>query len=113
MHEMALAEAVLKIVEATARDQSCNKVTMVRLDIGVLSHVEPDALRFCFDAVMQGSIAECARLEIERAPGRGWCHDCAGEVPVAALGAACPECGGYKLQVTGGSDMRVRDMEVK
>lgn len=113
MHEMALAESVLQIVQQAARGQDCIKATLIRLDIGALSHVEPDALRFCFEAVVKGTVAEGAALEITRAPGCAWCHDCAGQVPLAALGTPCPECGGYRLEVTGGTDMRVRDMEVE
>ncbi|MCP5038697.1 MAG: hydrogenase maturation nickel metallochaperone HypA [Rhodobacteraceae bacterium] len=113
MHEMALAEGVLGIVEQTVKGQSCTKVTKVRLEIGELSHVAPEALRFCFKAVMNGTIAQGATLEIDRTPGRAWCHDCGQNVPVSTLGAPCPECDGFKLQITGGEDMRVRDMEVE
>lgn len=113
MHEMALAEGVLQIVEDTIRDQTCKKVTQVRLNIGELSHVEPDALRFCFEAVVKGSKAEGAALNIIRVPGRAWCHDCGREVHLPSLGMPCPDCGGYKLQVTGGEELRVHDMEVE
>ena len=112
MHEMALAESVLQIVEAQAREAGADKVVVVWLEIGKLSHVEPDAMRFCFDAVTAGSMVAGARLEIDRAPGRAWCHDCGQEIEIPALGSACPGCGGYKLQVTGGSEMRVKEMEV-
>ncbi len=112
MHEMALAEGVLQIIEDTVRDQNCNKVETVWLEIGELSHVEPEAMRFCFEAVVKNTIAEGASLQIDRAPGRAWCHDCAKEVHVSSLVAACPECKSYKLQVTGGEDMRVKEMEV-
>ncbi len=112
MHEMALAEGVLQIVQDTVRAQDCRRVKTVWLDIGELSHVAPEAMLFCFDAVTRGSVAEGAKLQIDRVPGRGWCHTCAAEVAMASLSAACPQCGGYQLQVTGGEDMRVREMEV-
>ncbi len=113
MHEMALAEGVLEIIEQTVLGQTCEKVTKVRLEIGELSHVAPEALRFCFDAVVRSSIAEGATLAIDRIPGRAWCHDCGHEVQVSVLAQPCPDCNGYKLQVTSGEDMRVRDMEVE
>ncbi|MEZ5722783.1 MAG: hydrogenase maturation nickel metallochaperone HypA [Paracoccaceae bacterium] len=112
MHEMALAESVVQIVEAQARAAGSDKVLSVRLEIGALSHVAPEALSFCFDAVTAGGIAAGARLEIDRIPGRGWCHDCSTEVEIDQLGAACPQCGGYRLQVSGGQDLRVKEMEV-
>ncbi len=112
MHEMALAEGVLQIVEDTVQGQSCSKVVKIWLEIGELSHVEPAAMEFCFEAVVKGSIAEGAALQIDRAPGKAWCHNCGHEVHVASLIAACPLCNGFKLQVTGGEDMRVKEMEV-
>ena len=112
MHEMALAESVVQIVESQARAAGSDKVLTVRLEIGALSHVEPAALAFCFDAVTAGGIAAGARLDIDRSPGHGWCHDCMAEVEIAALGAPCPSCGGYRLQLREGQEMRVKEMEV-
>lgn len=112
MHEMALAESVVDIVERTAAKAGADKIGLVRLEIGALSHVEPQALRFAFEAVSIGSIAEGAALDIERPPGKAWCHDCGDTVEIAQFGAACPRCGGYKLQISGGDELRVKDMEV-
>lgn len=112
MHEMALAESMLEIVESTARKAAARRVTAVRLEIGALSHVAPEALRFCFDAVTRGSLAERARLEIETTPGAAWCVPCGETVAVSTLGAPCPRCGSYQLAVSQGEAMRVIDIEV-
>lgn len=112
MHEMALAESVLDIVQTTARQHGASQVRAVRLAIGRLSHVEPDALRFAFDAVTRQTLAEGARLEIDATEGTAWCMKCCEAVPVARLGDACPRCGSHQLQVTGGDEMRVQDIEI-
>jgi len=112
MHEMSLAESILQIVEDTARASSAGVVRVVRLQIGALSHVEPEALRFCFGAVTNGTLADGARLEIDSEPGRAWCMPCGESVPLARLGDACPRCGSYQLQVTEGDRMRVAEIEV-
>jgi hydrogenase nickel incorporation protein HypA/HybF len=112
MHEMALAESMLEIVERTARAHGAQRVSAVRLEIGALSHVATDALRFCFDAVTRGSLAEGATLEIESTPGEAWCMPCGERVPLAQVGDPCPRCGGYQLTVTRGGDMRVRDIAI-
>ena len=75
-------------------------------------HVEAEALRFCFDAVARGGVAEGARLEIVTTPGRAWCMPCGDTVELARLGDACPRCGGYQLQVTQGEEMRLKDIEI-
>lgn len=113
MHEMSLAEGIVQLVEDTVRADGCSKVKAVWLEIGQLAAVEKEALRFCFDAVTRDTVAEGARLEIIETPGQGWCMKCEGNVAVTALYDACPVCGSYQIQVTGGSEMRVKELEVE
>lgn len=113
MHEMALAEGILQIVEDAAMQQGFKRVTEVRLEIGALSGVEVDALNFCLDMVLKDSIAEGARLEFDKLPGVGYCLECSATVPVNALYEACPNCGSYQVQATGGTEMRVKDLLVE
>jgi hydrogenase nickel incorporation protein HypA/HybF len=112
MHEMSLAEGILQIVEETAQASAAAQVRAVVLEIGALSHVEEQALRFCFDAVTRGSVADGARLDVVATPGRAWCMPCGGSVALDRLGDACPQCGSYQLQVTQGDEMKVREIEV-
>ena len=110
MHERSIAESVLGIVRDTARGGGLARVSAVRLEIGALAAVEPAALRFCFDSVTRGSLAEGAELVIDALPGLAWCFGCGEAVALAARGDPCPRCGGSRLQVTGGTEMRVKDI---
>ena len=112
MHEMSLAEGVLQVIEDAARAQDFSRVTAVWLEIGALSGVEVEAMKFCFDAVVRDSIAECARLEIIATPGSGWCMQCSKSVPMTEVFGECPDCGSHQMQVTGGTEMRVKELEV-
>ena len=112
MHEMALAESMLQIVEDAARKNGAARVTAVRLELGALSHVEREALRFCFDAVANGGLANGAVLEIDTTPGAAWCMPCEARVALAQLGDPCPQCGGWQLTVVAGEEMRVKEIEV-
>ena len=113
MHEMSLAEGVLQLVEETARREQASRVKLVVLQIGKLSSVAPEALRFCFEAVTRGSIAEGAALEIVDVPGAGWCVQCAATVPIAERYGECPVCGSHQVQPTGGTEMRVREIGIE
>lgn len=113
MHEMALAESVREIVEDSARAQGTAHVTVVRLEIGKLAQVEVHALRFAFEVVRRGSVAEGARLEIVEVDGGAWCMRCSAAVIIAKRGDACPACGSHQLQVTGGDRMRVLEIEIE
>ncbi len=113
MHEMALTEDVVAILEDERRRRAFNCVKRVRLEIGALSYVDARALAFCFEAVSRGTIAEGARLEVEATPGAGWCFDCSRTTPLSERFGACAYCGGRRVEMTGGAEMRVKEMEVE
>ena len=113
MHEMSLAEGVLQLIEDSARQQDFAKVSTVWLEIGELSGVEVESMKFCFDAVTRDSVAQGARLEIITLPGTGWCMACAVTVPMHEVFGECPHCGGHQMQVTGGTEMRLKELEVE
>jgi hydrogenase nickel incorporation protein HypA/HybF len=112
MHELAIAEGVLEIVEATARRNAAKRVATVWLELGALSHVEARALAFCFDAVTRGSLAEGATLEIVTLSGEAWCMPCGDRVPLQRHGEPCPRCGSFQLEVVRGEEMRVKEIAI-
>ncbi|MES9913668.1 MAG: hydrogenase maturation nickel metallochaperone HypA [Candidatus Sedimenticola sp. 4PFRAG1] len=109
---MSLCEGILQVLEDNAKEQGYSKVKTVWLEIGELSGVEIEAMRFGFDAVMRNSLADGAKLEIIRLPGQAWCMLCAKNVVVKQRFDECPDCGSYQLQVTGGDEMRIKELEV-
>ena len=74
MHEMSLAESVREIVDETARANGARRVAAVRLEIGKLAQVEIDAMRFAFEVVKRGSLADTARLDIVETRRHGLVH---------------------------------------
>ncbi len=113
MHELSVAESILDILTENARSSGYQRVKLVRLEIGALACIEPEALRFCFDAVMKDSLADGATLEIARTLGQGWCTPCCRSVVIEALYDACPLCGNPNVKVTAGTAMRVKEVEVE
>lgn len=113
MHEMSLCESVVQILEQQAAVQQYSRVKAVWLEVGMLANVEPDAMRFCFDAVAEGSLAEGARLELLQIPGQAECLACAAQVVVRQLYGQCPNCGSHRLQVNTGNQLRIKELEVE
>lgn len=112
MHEMSLAEGMIQLIEDQAESQHFSQVKKIFLEIGALSNVEVESLLFCFNAVALGTVAETAEVIVERTVGQGFCMDCSQTVTCDSLYQACPFCQSYKIQVTGGQDMRVKELEV-
>lgn len=113
MHEMSLCESILRIMEGQAKAQSFARVKSVRLEIGRFAGVEIDALRFAFDVVTRDSLADGAELEIVETPGEAWCMNCGTRVQLSQRFDPCPGCNGHELHITGGTEMRVKDLEVE
>jgi hydrogenase nickel incorporation protein HypA/HybF len=103
----------MQIIEESARTQYFLRVRVVVLEIGKLAVVEPDAMRFCFDAVTRGTLAEGAKLQIIETPGAGICLACGAEVEMQEQYGLCPSCGSPRLKITAGNQMRVKDIAVE
>jgi hydrogenase nickel incorporation protein HypA/HybF len=112
MHELTLTRGLIEALEGEAERQSFARVLKVTLEIGVLSHVDPEAIRFCFDVSTKGTLAAEAELVIERPGGQAFCLDCLDTVEIVARGSTCPRCGGGRLVVNGGQELRIRELEV-
>ncbi len=112
MHELALSQGIVDVVCRQAETGGACRVLRVRIAIGALSSVAPNAIEFCFDAVSRGTLAEGARLEIDRPPGRAHCLSCETVVTIAGRECPCPLCGEHRWVLVGGDDLRVLELEV-
>ena len=112
MHEVSLAGGILKVVEDSARREGFQRVTVLRMEVGKLAGVELRALRFALQAIAPGTYLAGTRLEFETPEGQAWCLACSQTVPLTERGMACIHCGSYRLQPTGGTELRVIDMLV-
>lgn len=110
MHELSLVQGVVEICE---QHSGGRRILEVTLEIGSLSGVVPEALEFCFEAVVKGTLLERARLIIERIPATGFCNACKGVSPLETYFDPCPCCGAVVLELRSGDEMRVKDLEVE
>ena len=108
MHELGIADGIVRICAERAGDA---RVARVRVEIGELAAVLPDAVRFCFDVCARGTVVEDAVLEIVETPARAVCHHCGREVALERLVGRC-SCGSANLRIVAGEELKVRDMEL-
>jgi hydrogenase nickel incorporation protein HypA/HybF len=113
MHEVSLVEHMVALVEDERQRHDFSRVRMIRVHVGALGHVEPDALRFCFDAVTCGTIADGAGLTIVMIAGEGSCSGCHRVVPLSDRWAACPLCGNAEVRITAGEEFHLAELEVE
>jgi hydrogenase nickel incorporation protein HypA/HybF len=108
MHELAIAESVVDAVLERTGDRP---VGIVRLQVGRLSGVVPDALLFCFDLATAGTPLEGATLQIDEPTGRAHCRTCDTEFVLDDPFLLCG-CGSADVEVLGGRELQVTSVDV-
>jgi hydrogenase nickel incorporation protein HypA/HybF len=111
MHELAVAESLLKIVMEEGEKNGLTTVTQVRLRIGELSTIVPEALTFSFDVIAQGTLAEGAKLIAEMAPIMAHCNACELDFEVKDMYFICPHCQEMTLSLVSGKELEIVDIE--
>ena len=112
MHELSIMQSALNVALEQARQAGASRVHEIRLRIGALSGVVPDALEFAFEALVPGTAAEGARLAIEHVPARFWCAACAREFQSEDLFSDCPDCHTPSGELRAGREMEVASLEI-
>ncbi len=110
MHELSITRSVVAIVSEHAQGQ---KVLAVTLEIGQLSGMLPEAIRFCFDVCSQGTPLDGASLQIIEVEGRGRCSACGAEPVLSMPLGRCPVCREPSLHIVAGTELKIKQMEVE
>ncbi len=113
MHELSIMDSALTLALEQAQKAGATRVHVLRLRIGALSGVVPEALQFAFEALAQGTPAEGGELAIEQIPARFWCAHCAREFQSDDMFADCPDCHQPSGDLRAGREMEVASMEIE
>lgn len=114
MHELGIMESALALVQLQAARNKAERVSRVVLRIGMLAGVEPEALRFAFDVVSRGTVAEGAAFEIEPVPVAVYCLGCNQEFVGETDGFifTCPTCGDLCGEIRRGRELELSRIEM-
>jgi hydrogenase nickel incorporation protein HypA/HybF len=112
MHELSIMQSALSLALDQAKQAGAVRVHQVRLRIGALSGVVPDALEFAFEALTPGTLAEGAKLTVEHVPARFWCAKCAREFQSNDMFAECPDCHSLSGELRAGREMELASLEI-
>ena len=113
MHELAITEGIMEAAIPEAERFGAKKILEIRLKIGELSGVLPECIQEYFNIVSRGTIAEGARLAVEKIPITIECHACGydGEIPKRKI--HCPRCDSSEIKIKSGREYFVDSLEVE
>jgi hydrogenase nickel incorporation protein HypA/HybF len=109
MHELGITRNIVAIVSEHAAGA---RVQRVVLEIGQLSAILPESIRFCFDVCAQDTLVEGAELEIIEVPGMGRCQHCGTEMPLDQPFGICA-CGSTRITLIQGTELKIKAFETE
>jgi len=113
MHELSLCRTIIDIINDRVERKKYTRVKKISLEIGSLAAIDESSLRFGFDVVAKGTIAEGAILDIIKIEAQAICGMCHKTVKLRHYYDACQNCGQFLSVVTQGEELRVKCMEVE
>jgi hydrogenase nickel incorporation protein HypA/HybF len=113
MHELSIASSIVDRAKAVAEQNGNARVLKVALRIGEISGVEPDALRFGFEALCRDTPMEATALDIEFCKRRQRCQVCAVEFEPESFITTCPSCGSDDSVCIAGKELDVMFIELE
>lgn len=107
MHEFSVARSICRIALEEGRRAGAQRVTVIRLEIGVMRQVVPQLLFAAFQAVSRDTLLENARLELVKMPVTIECKHCTHVTHDDQLVFTCQACGSRDVRVSGGDELRI------
>ena len=112
MHELAMTESIIELVEAEARKHGSDRVNVIKLRIGQFTGVVKEALEFSFDAIKHGTLAERAELQIEIVPMRKRCEHCDKTFGSNdGFDFFCPDCD-WPVEIISGRELHIEYIDL-
>jgi hydrogenase nickel incorporation protein HypA/HybF len=111
LHETAIAENIIDIVTSELSKHGLTKVQSIKLRIGEMSHVMPDALIFGFEVMSKGTPLEGAKLIIESVVTRGLCKKCGTEFIIKDMLDVCPKCEYPYFEIISGKELEITEFD--
>ena len=111
MHEIGIAQNALELAIKSAQASGATQIHEIRLKVGVLTGVVPEALTFAFDTLRQGTMAGAATLKVELVPTACWCARCQREFASSEILYECPECHQFDTELRRGLELELASLE--
>lgn len=111
MHELSIAQSLFDIVLEESNKNNLKHVNVIKLQIGALAAVVPEALTFCFELVTKDTVAEGAALEIDTVPIVARCAKCDFLFEVENHIFVCPQCDEPTMDLVSGRDLALMSIE--
>ncbi len=113
MHELSVVESMVAIVLKHAELNRASSVKKINLVLGEVSTIMEEPVRFYFEIISKGTVAEGAELFFRRTPLMAECVTCGEQFKVIDYDLTCPRCKSNESKIISGREFRVESIEIE
>lgn len=112
MHELSIAISIVESAEEEAKKAAAITISKIEVEVGTMAGIDPEALLFAWDSVVQGTMAQQSTLVINTIQAEAHCLECGRDFPAEHFFVQCPHCSSFRYQITKGKELRIRSLIV-
>jgi len=122
MHEFSTMQGIVNAILEEAKKYNAVEITKVEIEIGELTFLGEEQMKFAFDILKEGTIMEEAEISIEKIRARVRCRTCGYEGGVkygmkeefhlSFPLLKCPQCGG-EVDIVRGRECTIKNVEME
>jgi hydrogenase nickel incorporation protein HypA/HybF len=109
---MTIAMNIVDFVCNKAKDENAQKINSVELEIGQLSGIMIDSLKFCFEAACKNTIALGAKLNIYEIKAEAYCKSCDTNFQMKSDFSPCPKCNNFNFEIMQGKELSIKSFNI-
>jgi len=113
MHELSVAISIVDLAAEQARLAGAKSVRAIELDIGALSGVDINALKFALDIAFKDTLLEESEVKINHIDVACECMDCCLAFSAGTFVTGCPECRGMNINIKRGKEMHLSSLLIE
>jgi len=111
MHELALAQSLVSVLEKEIQDIDAKRIKKVFLEVGRLRYIVPEIMRSSFEYTQKSDKLKDAQLEIEVLPVKLRCRDCKKETIADENDFLCESCSKNNVELISGKEFALKSIE--
>lgn len=110
MHELGLLAEIVGKIETVAKENNVTEIETLVLDVGEYSGVVPEYVETCYPAVIEGTMLEKTKLQMNVIKGVAFCHSCKKKFDIKGNEQKCPYCGSQECEVVEGGEFVIKEI---
>lgn len=120
MHELSMADAIVKTILDAAEKNQAEEILEVTIEVGKLTMLNPEQLKFLLDVLAENTLLEGAEIIIDEVPVEIKCHSCdyTGSTDLDdsdhyLMIVKCPKCDERNIEIISGQECNVKNIRIE